>query len=105
MYFIGQYCSAESIVYCSSYGISTYYSLFTRIDMLSQISRKKFIVLGSIFLGLAGFLKLRIFNIQGREKKSKYLTQDGKLVEVDEQHITSRKKIYTSEIQHWISKH
>lgn len=72
--------------------------------MLTHISRKKFIVLGSIFLGLASFLKLRIFNTHAKKKKSKYLTQDGKLVEVSDQYITSRKKIYTSDIKHWISK-
>lgn len=72
--------------------------------MHTGLSRKKFIAISSFFLALAGLLKFRIFQGQPKSKLSKYLTQDGKLVEVDDQHINSRNKIYTSEIRHWISK-
>lgn len=72
--------------------------------MLPPLSRKKFLVFSAAVLGFVGLFKLRFFGNQSQTKKSKYLTQDGKLVEVDDQHVTSRTKIYTSEIQHWISK-
>ncbi|MBK9107180.1 MAG: hypothetical protein IPM92_02050 [Saprospiraceae bacterium] len=72
--------------------------------MLPQISRKKFILFGTAVLGFASLFKLKFFGSPTPSKNSKYLTQDGKLVEVEDQHVTSRNKIYTSEIQHWISK-
>jgi hypothetical protein len=72
--------------------------------MIPKISRKKFIFIGTAVLGVFSLFKLNIFGNPKQTKKSKYLTQDGKLVEVDDQHITSRNKIYTSDIQHWVSK-
>lgn len=72
--------------------------------MLQQISRKKFILFGTAVLGFVSLYKFRFMKNKASIQKSKYLTQDGKLVEVEDQHVTSRNKIYTSEIQHWISK-
>lgn len=72
----------------------------------SRITRKKFLVWSSLLLALLGFLRWFKPN---REKpavtKRKFLTRDGQLVQVDEQHVAQvSKKMYTSELKSWIQK-
>lgn len=74
----------------------------------SSLSRSRFVVWG---LGvLASFTALRFFNTSkgaksGERKKVKMLTQDGKLVEIDEDLLkTDKRKITNKELQSWVKK-
>ena len=71
----------------------------------SSTSRKKFIGWGAALLAtLAGFSFLKT-KIKKTAAPAKFLTQDGKLVEVDQNMLASSgKKISSKELQHWIKK-
>lgn len=66
-----------------------------------MISRKNFFTLAATFLGLVTVMKFVPFNF--KEKSKKYLTPDGKLVEVNPRNILTTRKAFTSEIKHWVS--
>ena len=70
-------------------------------------SRKKFLLWSAVVVASATVLKF----FTGDEKKEKekevikMLTQDGKLVEIDQELLmTSRKKVSNEELQQWIKK-
>ncbi len=74
----------------------------------SSLSRSRFVVWG---LGvLASFTALRFLNTSksakdGERKKVKMLTQDGKLVEINEDLLnTGKRKITNKELQSWVKK-
>ena len=68
-------------------------------------SRKKF-----LFLGLSAVALFSVFKFsfpKNRKKKNtvKMLTQDGKLVEIDQEMIkSSKKKITNAELRDWVNK-
>jgi hypothetical protein len=73
--------------------------------MAKYISRKKFLLWTAAVISATGLIK--IWNPLAKKKviTSKYLTEDGKLVEVDEHHLSERGvKIYTSDLKTWIKK-
>jgi uncharacterized protein YpmB len=54
--------------------------------------------------GLPFFVK-KVAKTEGKKRTVKMLTEDGRLVEIDEALMTaSRKKITNTELQHWIKK-
>ena len=68
-------------------------------------SRKKFLLWSAVVLSSATVLKF----ISGTKKTTnnmvKMLTQDGKLVEIDQELLlSSKKKVSNEELQHWIKK-
>lgn len=68
----------------------------------SKISRKKFVAwIGSLAI-LITFIRYKIFDAKPKTSM-KFLTEDGKLVEVESKHVSKKgKKIYTSDIFSWI---
>ena len=70
----------------------------------NKSSRKKFFVWG---LGIIASVTALKFIIPGKKKKDtiKMLTQDGKLVEIDVNRISGRKrKITDTELKTWVKK-
>ena len=71
------------------------------------MKRSKFIIWGAAILGSMGLiksLKLNSFKIRVRNTK-RYLTQDGKLVEVDLDRVNKTgKKLSLTELKNWVSK-
>lgn len=86
------------------------------ITQINSSSRKKFVLsvgVLSVFAAIAaatGFPFLNKKNViackpESNKKTIKMLTQDGRLVEIDESLITAnRKKISNNELQNWIKK-
>jgi len=71
---------------------------------MSNLSRKKFLFSGISLAAVAAFFK---WGSPPPEKKktAKFLTQDGKLVEIDLDKLPSSKKAATNEdLQSWIKK-
>lgn len=70
---------------------------------MSNLTRKKFLFSGFSMAALAAFFK---WEKQPEKKKTaKFLTQDGKLVEIDLDKLPSSKKAATKEdVQSWIKK-
>ena len=70
---------------------------------MSNISRKKFFLSGLSLAAVVAFFK---GNDQPEKKKTaKFLTQDGKLVEIDLDKLPSSKKAASKEdVQSWIKK-
>lgn len=71
---------------------------------MSNLSRKKFLFSGLSLAAVASFFK---WGKPEEEKKKtvKFLTQDGKLVEIDVDKLPSSKKTATKEdVQNWIKK-
>jgi len=74
---------------------------------MSNLSRIKFLFSGLSLGAVAAFFKWgNLPGHQGEKKKTaKFLTQDGKLVEIDLDKLPSSKKAATKEdVQNWIKK-
>ena len=70
---------------------------------MSNRSRKKFLFSGLSLAAIAAFFKWG--NQPEKKKTAKFLTQDGKLVEIDLDKLPSSKKAATKEdVQNWIKK-
>jgi len=68
----------------------------------SNISRKNFVVWMSGFAILITAIRFKLFTSKPKTSM-KFLTEDGKLVEVDTKHLNKKgTKIYTSDIFSWI---
>lgn len=69
------------------------------------ISRKRFLLWSAAVLSATGLIKFWNPLKNKKPETSKFLTQDGQLVEVDNQHIAARgTKLYTSDLKEWIKK-
>ncbi|MBL7819238.1 MAG: hypothetical protein JNL65_01385 [Saprospiraceae bacterium] len=72
------------------------------VSIKNSIPRKKFIAWTGGFLFLFTAFKLNLFS-KKQKHSIKFLTEDGKLVEVDPKHLNKKgSKIYTSDIYSWI---
>ena len=72
---------------------------------MKSISRKKFLFWSATFLSTIGLIKIWKPLTKKKPESAKFLTQDGRLVEVDAKYTDSRGvKIYTSELKDWIKK-
>jgi hypothetical protein len=73
---------------------------------MSNFSRKKFLFSGFSVAALAAFFKWGNHQPEIEKKKTaKFLTQDGKLVEIDLDKLpTSRKAATKEDVQTWIKK-
>ena len=74
---------------------------------MSILSRKKFLFSGLVSgISLAAVATFFKWGNQTEKKKTvKFLTQDGKLVEIDVDKLPASKKAATKEdVQHWIKK-
>jgi len=70
---------------------------------MSNLSRKKFLFSGLSLAAVVAFFKWG--NQPEKKKTVKFLTQDGKLVEIDVDKLPSSKRIATKEdVQNWIKK-
>ena len=74
---------------------------------MSNLSKKKFLLSGLSLAAVAAFFKWG--NLPGtqpeKKKTAKFLTQDGKLVEIELDKLPSSKKAATKEdVQNWIKK-
>ena len=70
---------------------------------MSYLSRKKFLFSGLSLAAVAAFFKWG--NTSEKKKTVKFLTQDGKLVEIDADKLPSSKIVATKEdVQNWIKK-
>jgi len=70
---------------------------------MSNRSRKKFLFSGLSLAAVAAFFKWG--NPPEKKKTAKFLTQDGKLVEIELDKLPSSKKAATKEdVQNWIKK-
>lgn len=70
---------------------------------MGNLSRKKFLFSGFSLAALAAFFTWR--NQPEKKKTAKFLTQDGKLVEIDMDKMpTSRKAATKEDLQNWIKK-
>ncbi len=69
------------------------------------VTRKKFILWSSALLVFSSFLSLLKFRSEEKSSKNKFLTRDGKLVEVDPSNIHKViGKMYTNELKDWVQK-
>jgi len=72
---------------------------------IKSISRKRFLIWSAAVLSATGLIKFWNPLKKKKQEASKFLTQDGQLVEVDQQHLVSKgTKIYTSDLKDWIKK-
>jgi len=77
---------------------------------MSNVSRKKFFFSGLSLAAVAAFFKWgnapeKKKGTQPEKKTAKFLTQDGKLVEIDLDNLPASKKAATKEdLQNWIKK-
>ncbi|MFZ4545636.1 MAG: hypothetical protein ACOYOA_16415 [Saprospiraceae bacterium] len=72
---------------------------------VTKISRKRFIVWGAGILSGIGLIKLIKPSMEQKKTTNKFLTQDGRLVEVETKHVVSSgEKIETSALKSWIKK-
>lgn len=70
---------------------------------MSILSRKKFLFSGLSLAAFAAFFKWG--NQPQKKKTAKYLTQDGKLVEIEVDKLPSSRKAATKEdVQTWLKK-
>lgn len=68
-------------------------------------SRKKFLLWSAVVLTSATVLKFFTGTQKKKSETVKMLTQDGKLVEIDKELLSSsRKKVSNEELQQWIKK-
>lgn len=71
----------------------------------NMITRKSFILWGTSVIAFASLFKTKLFNKIETPGTSKFLTQDGRLVEVENKHVKkSGIKMLTTELLHWIKK-
>jgi hypothetical protein len=67
------------------------------------MERKKFLVAGLSLAAVAAFFSAQ--HVRPKKKTIKCLTQNGELVEVEENKLSMRRRIATDkEVQHWIFK-
>lgn len=72
---------------------------------VKYISRKRFILWSATFLSAIGLMKVLNSLRSKKQETTKFLTQEGQLVEVDKKHTESQGlKIYTSDLKNWIHK-
>ena len=72
---------------------------------MSNLSRKKFLFSGLSLAAVAAFFFKREIKPEEKKQTVKFLTQDGKLVEIDVDKLPSSKKAATKEdLQNWIKK-
>ena len=70
---------------------------------MKNLSRKKFLFSGLTLAAVAAFFKWG--NQPEKKKTAKFLTQDGRLVEIDVDKLPSSKKAASKEdVQNWIKK-
>ena len=70
-----------------------------------MITRKSFILWGSSIVAFASLFRTKLFDRNEISGTSKYLTQDGRLVEVENKHVKkSGIKMLTTDLLHWIKK-
>lgn len=68
-------------------------------------SRKKFLFMGLSVVTLFSVFKFAMPKNKKKKNKMKLLTQDGKLVEIDQDLIkSSKKKITDAELKTWVKK-
>lgn len=71
---------------------------------MSSLSRKKFLFSGLSLAGVIAFIKWSISKPE-KKKTAKFLTQEGKLVEIDFDRLPASKKAATKEdVQNWVKK-
>lgn len=72
---------------------------------MSNRSRKKFLFSGLSLAAVAAFFKWGKLPEPEKKKTAKFLTQDGKLVEIEVDNLpTSRKAATKEDVQTWIKK-
>ena len=73
---------------------------------MNNRTRKKFLLSGISLTAIVAFFKWGKWGNEGEKKKTaKFLTQDGKLVEIELDKLPSSKKAATKEdVQNWIKK-
>jgi len=76
---------------------------------MSKLSRKKFLFSGISLAAVFAFFKwgntVKVVNQPEKKNTVKFLTQDGKLVEIEVDNLPSSKKAATKEdVQNWIKK-
>jgi hypothetical protein len=76
------------------------------MEQPKKTSRKKFLLSGATVLSSLTVLKFISGNKQKKNGTVKMLTQDGKLVEVDEEKLfgSKRKKISDEQLKNWVNK-
>ncbi|MBK8483563.1 MAG: hypothetical protein IPL31_04230 [Saprospiraceae bacterium] len=74
-----------------------------KTNIQSLITRKKFLIWSAAILAATGLIKIWNPIKKKNQESFKFLTQDGKLVEVSSKHLKTKGiKMYTSELQNWI---
>ena len=72
---------------------------------MSNLSRKKFLFSGLSLAAITAFFFKREIQPEKKKETVKFLTQDGKLVEIDGDKLPSSKRTATKEdVQNWIKK-
>lgn len=72
---------------------------------MNNLSRKKFLFSGLSLAAVAAFFKWNTPPVEEKKKTQKFLTQDGRLVEIDLDKLPSSKKEASKEdLQNWIKK-
>ncbi|HZX75156.1 MAG TPA: hypothetical protein VFE57_12090 [Cyclobacteriaceae bacterium] len=72
---------------------------------MNNLSRKKFLFSGLSLAAITAFFFKREVKPEEKKQTVKFLTQDGKLVEIDVDKLPSSKKAATKEdLQNWIKK-
>ena len=72
---------------------------------MKNLSRKKFLFSGLTLAAVGAFFTFKWRNPPEKKKTAKFLTQDGKLVEIDLDKLPAAKKTATNEdLQNWIKK-
>jgi hypothetical protein len=73
------------------------------MEFLKNQNRRKFLLAGLTLTAL--WTTLKFWNKPEEKKSMKFLTEDGKLVEVDINKLPSAKKaVSKAELQNWVSK-
>ena len=76
---------------------------YSDMTEIKKISRKQFIVWGAGILSAFGLVKIAKPFIKKESANQKFLTEDGRLVEVDTKHVSaSGNKIQHTELDNWI---
>ncbi|HEY5826080.1 MAG TPA: hypothetical protein VIT44_17020 [Cyclobacteriaceae bacterium] len=72
---------------------------------MTNLSRKKFLFSGLSLAAITAFFFKREIQPEEKKKTVKFLTQDGKLVEIEVDKLPASKKAATKEdVQNWIKK-
>lgn len=72
---------------------------------MNNLSRKKFLFSGLSFAAVVAIFKWKSIPEKKKTATAKFLTQDGKLVEIDIEKLPFSRKVATKEdVQHWVKK-